>query len=273
MRPAFKADRDVVDQRALIGERLGARDMAVDPARMGRGEDLFGRNVRIAGDSVLRRRRAALPVVTVGEADGEIRSRAGIMERVKFPRVQPFRPSAERRIVRGPGLNRIGIVDAGSGEDRLRQPADGDLLLVARKDPLRPRGGRIGDDVPVDVEAGDLLERRLVGDRIRLVGARDLGRVFLRQQHRIVADDGEPRGVGGESLADAFIEPARRAVEARVGGETVSRERDLFVGEDRRHQACARLVGLGHDAPRQRQRRDRRGQETGPAPVEAASPP
>src|ERR1700679_2357256 len=33
----FKADRDVVDQRALIGERLGARDMAVDPARMRRG--------------------------------------------------------------------------------------------------------------------------------------------------------------------------------------------------------------------------------------------
>ena len=71
--PAFKADRDAVDQRALIGERLGARDMAVDPARMGRGEDLFGRNVRIAGDAVLRRRRAALPVVAVSEADGEIR--------------------------------------------------------------------------------------------------------------------------------------------------------------------------------------------------------
>ena len=30
----FEADRDVVDQRALIGERLGAGDMAVDPARM-----------------------------------------------------------------------------------------------------------------------------------------------------------------------------------------------------------------------------------------------
>ena len=29
------------------------------------------------------------------------------------------------------------------------------------------------------------------------------GRVLVRQQHRVVADDGEPRGVGRESLADA----------------------------------------------------------------------
>src|SRR6185437_5675317 len=113
--------------------------MALDPARMGRGEDLLGRNVGIAGDSVLRRRRAALPVMAVGEADGEIRSRPGIVEGVKFPRVQPFRPSAERRVVRGPGLNRIGIVDAGRGEDRLRQLADGDLFLVSRKDTASPR--------------------------------------------------------------------------------------------------------------------------------------
>ena len=46
MRPAFEADRDAVDQRALVGERLGAGDMAVDPARMRRSEHLLGRDVR-----------------------------------------------------------------------------------------------------------------------------------------------------------------------------------------------------------------------------------
>ena len=190
----------------------------------GRGEDLLGRDVRIADDAVLRRRGAALPLVAVGEPDGEIRSRTGIVQGVKFPRVQPFRASAQRRVMRVPGRNRIVVVDARSGEDRLRQLADGDLVLVSRKDPLRPRGGRIGDDVPVDVEAGDLLQRRLIGDRIGLVGARDLGRVLVREQHRVVADDGEPRGIGGESLGDALIEPARRAVEARVGSEAKSRQ-------------------------------------------------
>ena len=163
--------------------------------------------------------------------------------------------------MRLPGRDRIGIVDARGREDRLRELADGGLVLVARKDPLRPRGGRIGDDVPVDVEARDLLQRRLVGDGIRLVGARDLGRVLVREQHRVLADNGEPRSVGRESLADALIEPAGRTVETRIGSEAIARKRDLLIGQDRRHQTRARLVSLGHDAPRQRQRRDRRGQE------------
>src|ERR1700733_5570685 len=95
---ALKADCDVVDERPLIGERLGARDMAVDATRMGRRKHLFGRNVRIAGDAVLRRRRAALPVVAVSKADGEIRAWTGIMESVKLPGVQPFRPLTQRSV-------------------------------------------------------------------------------------------------------------------------------------------------------------------------------
>src|ERR1700733_8078718 len=74
---AFKADRDVVDERALIGERLGVTHMAITPKLMGGGEPLLGRDVRIPGDSVLRRRRPALPVMTVGEPDREIRARSG----------------------------------------------------------------------------------------------------------------------------------------------------------------------------------------------------
>ena len=108
----FKADRKAVDQRALIGERLGADDMAVDPARMRGGEDLFGRDVGIADDAVLRRGGAALPLVAVGEPDREISSRTGIVQGVKFPRVQPFRALAQRSVMRIPGRNRIVVVDA-----------------------------------------------------------------------------------------------------------------------------------------------------------------
>ncbi len=244
MRPASNLNPDAVDQRALIGERLGADHMAVDPARMRRGEDLLGRDVRIAGDPVLGRRRAALPVVAVGEPDGQIRARPGIMQRVKLLAVQPFRPAAESRIMRGPGRDRIVAIDARGGEDRLRKLADGDVILVSGKDPLRPRRGRIGHDVPIDVEAGDLFQSRLIGDRVRLVGARDLGRVRLGQQHGIFADNGEPRRIGGESPGDALVEPPGRAVEARLGGEAEARERDLLVGENRRHQPRAGLIGL-----------------------------
>ena len=163
--------------------------------------------------------------------------------------------------MRSPGRDRIVVIDARSGEDRLRQPADGDVVGFAGKDPLRPRFGRIGDDVPVDVEAGDLLERRLVGDRVRLAGARDLGRVLMREQHRVLADNGEPRRIGAESLGDTVIEPAGRTVEACVRGEAEAGERNLLVSQDRRHQPRARLVSLGHDRPRERQRGDRRGKE------------
>src|ERR1700722_9060587 len=90
----FKAHRDVVDERALIGERLGAYDMALDSAPMRGCEPRLGRDVRVAGYSVLRRRGPTLPVVAVGEPDGEIGSRSGIMERVKFFGVQPFRALA-----------------------------------------------------------------------------------------------------------------------------------------------------------------------------------
>ena len=213
---------------------------AVDAPRMRRGEDLLGRDVGIAGDAVLGGRGAALPFMTVGEADGEIGAGAGIMQRVKR---WPFSHSVRLRsaaLCVCPGRDGIGVVDARGGEDRVRQLADGDVLASSRKHQLRPGRARIGDDVPVDVEAGDLLQRRLIGDRIGLAGARDLGRVLAGQQHRIVADDGEPRGVGGERLRHAFVEPAGGAVEARVAAEAVARQRDLLVGEDRRHQTRRR---------------------------------
>jgi len=94
-----------------------------------------------------------------------------------------------------------------------------------------------------------------------MVGARDLGRVFAGEQHRVLADDGEPGGICGEGLGDAFIEPAGRAVETPVGREAESGERQLLVGEDRRHEAPAGLVGLRRDPSRQRERSNRRREE------------
>src|SRR5271157_1879111 len=67
---------------------------AFAPTRMRGREYLLGRDVRIAGNSVLRRRRASLPLVAVREPDREFRARPGIVQGVKVPGVQPFRPDA-----------------------------------------------------------------------------------------------------------------------------------------------------------------------------------
>jgi hypothetical protein len=105
----LEPDRDAVDQRALIGERLGADDMAIDPARVRGREHLFGRDVRIAGDAVLRRRCAPLPLMPVGEPDRQIRARArNNAGRESVPRRSAMlRPAGKSGIVLGPGRDRI----------------------------------------------------------------------------------------------------------------------------------------------------------------------
>ena len=175
--------------------------------------------------------------------------------------LQAARALTQHRVVLRPGRDRIIDVDARGREDRVRQLGDRDILLVVGKYLLRPGRAGIGDDVPVDVEIDDLFQRRLIGDRIGLAGARDLAGVFARQQHRIVADDGKACGVGGERLRHALIEPAGGAVEAVVVTVPVARQRHRLVGEKGRHQTGAGLVGMFGDLAHQRQRHRRRGQE------------
>ncbi len=119
----------------------------------------------------------------------------------------------------------------------------------------------VSNDVPVDVEIDNSFERRLVGDGIGLAGARDPGRILTGQQHRIVANDGEARGVAGEGLRHPLIEPAGSAIETFVLPEPVTRQRDRLVGQDRGHEARPRFVGMLGDLAHQRQRHRRRGHQ------------
>ncbi len=68
----FEADLDIVDQRALMAERLGAGDGALDAQRVRRGEYLFGRDVGIAGDAVLGGGFASEPFMAIGQAECEV---------------------------------------------------------------------------------------------------------------------------------------------------------------------------------------------------------
>ena len=204
---------------------------------------------------------AALPFMAVGQPDGQIGAGAGEMQRVEALAVEPGRCGCASR-----ALCAAQAATGSSGRRARRRRSHRRAWRPRRPRhrpgrPASPRRVRIGDDVPVDVEAGDLLQRRLVGDRVGLVGARHLGRVLGRQQHRVVADDGEPRRVVGEGLGHALIEPAGGAVEARVGGDAEARQRRSPRRTERRHQAGAGLVGVLGDPPHQRQRGDRRGHD------------
>ena len=196
--------------------------MPADAPAMRRGEDFLGRDVGVAGDAVLGRRRAAFPFVAVGETDREVRARPRIFQRVEALAVQPLGALAQHRVVFFPGRDRAVLIDARRRKDRVRQLCHRDVLGNIRKYLLRPCRARIGDDVPVGFEIDDLFQRRLIGHRIGLAGARHLGRVLARQQHRIVADDRQPRGVVVERLRHALIEPAGGAIETRRCGRSDS---------------------------------------------------
>ena len=196
--------------------------MAADAPAMRRGEDFLGRDVGVAGDAVLGGRGAAFPFVAVGKTDRQVGAGPGIFQRMEALAVQPFGALAQHGVVLFPGRDRAVLIDARGRKDRVRQFCHRDVLGNVGKYLLRPGRARIGDDVPVGVEIDDLFQRRLIGDRIGLAGARDLCRILARQQHRIVADDREPRGVGGERLRHALIEPAGGAIEARRRGRSDS---------------------------------------------------
>ena len=134
--------------------------------------------------------------MAVGKPDRQIGARAGILQRVEALAIQPFGPLAQHGVVLFPCGDGAILIDARGCKDRVRQFCYRDVLRDIGENLLRPGRTRIGDDVPVGVEIDDLLQRRLIGDRIGLAGARHLGWVLTRQQHRIVANNRKPRGVG-----------------------------------------------------------------------------
>ena len=196
--------------------------------------------------------------MAVGETDREIGAGAAIAQGMEALAVQPFRAAAQVVVVRLPFGHGVVAVDPRRREDRIGEPRHRVMFRHVGKHLLGPGGAGIGDDIPVGVEIDDALQRRLIGDRVRLVGARDPGRVLARQQHRIVADHGEARGIFAEGPRHAVIQPARRAVEAAVRRKAIARQRNVLVGKDRHHDAGAGLVGVFRDPPDQRQRHHRR---------------
>ncbi len=199
-----------------------------------------------------------MPFMAISQSDREVGARTGEMKRRKTLAVQPSRALLEVCIVRCPGSDRVVEIDAGGGKDRVGQLAHRHLFGHVREHLPRPCRVGIGNDVPVDVEIGDLLERRLVGHRIGLVGPRHLGGILFGEHHRVVTGDRQPRGTIGVSLRHALVEPVRGLVETRIGRELVARKRRLFVGIERGDETRTGLVGVAGQEPHQRQGRNRR---------------
>ena len=107
-------------------------------------------------------------------------------------------------------------------KDRLRQLVSPRPPSGAWEHRLRPGRRRVGDDVPVDLKAGDHFQHRLVGPRVRPAGPRDVLRDSARQHPRIVADYGE---AGGARLKASAMPSNSQPVLGRSCRRVMSRAR------------------------------------------------
>ena len=156
-----EAAADVLDEGALVGERLRGAGNAIDAVLVGSGEALFGGDVGVAEDAVGRSSSTSGPEVVVGEAHSEIGAGALEVERVEALLVELVDARLEEGSVGAPVGHGVWSGDAGGGEDSFPELGNGLVEGIVGEDELRPFGRGAGDDGPVDLMAGDRLHRGL----------------------------------------------------------------------------------------------------------------
>src|ERR1700733_12704704 len=112
--------------------------MAADTPGVRRGEDLFGRNVRVAGNTIFRSRGAALPFMPVGKANREIGVRTGIMKRAKSLPVEPLGSLAKPGVVIFPCFDGAVLVDSRCCKNGIGEFGHSHILAVVGKNLLSP---------------------------------------------------------------------------------------------------------------------------------------
>src|SRR5690606_10066396 len=105
----------------------------------------------------------ALPIMTVRKPNCQISVWSLEMQGTISLAVKETGAGAKCCIVCRPGPDRIVGINARSRKNRVGQLAGRDVRRFVRKHELRPCRIGIRDNVPVDIEAGDLFKCRLIG--------------------------------------------------------------------------------------------------------------
>src|ERR1700761_383216 len=105
--PPLETTLNTRDQRSLVRERFGTGHRALHALAMRGCEDLFGRNVRNARQSIARSRAAAHPYVVISQADAQIGARPAEVQGTVSPVVQQGGTLAKFIVMRAPRRHRI----------------------------------------------------------------------------------------------------------------------------------------------------------------------
>ena len=153
---ALELDPDPVDVRAVELERHRRRDVAVDPFRVGRREDLLGREVRVVGQIVDRLEVGAEPLRARHQPDRQIGARPLQVERVEAALGHPVGARDDRLHPLVPRLDRIVAVEPEHVDHLVPELVERRLGLELGVHPLRP--------VEVGRRPGGPVRRALVDD-------------------------------------------------------------------------------------------------------------
>ena len=185
--------------------------MAVDARRVGRGEDLLGREVRHVRDAVGGREARGLPRGARQQADGQVGARTGVVQRVEAALGQPA----------GDGDERVGA-RASRRRPGPPRPGAGRAAAAPRAWPARRRARGRGGRARAHAGVGpgrivQLISRRLTTSPVsRIAGRRSRPeRTGSRSSSRPGRDGARERDRGAALAADARGS-ARRTTAART---------------------------------------------------------
>ena len=146
----FKADGEILDELARIGERLRGVNDALGSAAVGRGEDLLGRHVGIVDNALHRLVASGVELGRRDEADLEIRAVRGMVAQLaEMEIVQILAARLEIAVVLFPVGDGVLAVGAGGVENVLPELLHGGALAELGVDLLRPRLARHSRDAPL----------------------------------------------------------------------------------------------------------------------------
>ena len=146
----FKPDGEVLDELALVGERLCCVHDTLGGAAVGRGKDLLGRHIGIVNDALHGRVASGVELSRRDEADFEVRAvRGAVMQLPEMETVQILAARLEIAVVRFPVGDGVLAVGAGGIENILPELLHGGALAELGVDLLRPRFARHGGNAPL----------------------------------------------------------------------------------------------------------------------------
>jgi hypothetical protein len=221
---ALEAELEVADHVPREGERHRRADDALRPAAVRRREDLLRRHVDDVAATVDRLLEGGAPPRAADQPDREVGARPPEAQAVEAALVQVRGARDELVDVRAPGLDRLGLVEAGRRRDGVPEP----LHVRLAEDRGRPALVRERDDRPVDQPLVRRLDVAL--GQLAHAGLADASAVEVGEELGLgVADDLDQGAVLLRQVVDPGERPRRRPAEAVVRCELDARAAHVLV--------------------------------------------